>query len=61
MKLTCPLRGPQLIGQPLGIFGRETRETKLMAMNFEELDDTTRRYMLPEFEAEIGSGNPLGG
>lgn len=29
-----------------------------MAMNFEELDDTTRRYMLSEFEAEIGSGNP---
>ena len=29
-----------------------------MAMNFEELDDTTRRYMSQEFEAEIASSNP---
>lgn len=27
-------------------------------MNFEELDDTTRRFMLEEFEAEEASGNP---
>ena len=32
-----------------------------MAMNFEELDDTTRRYMLQEFEAEIASDNPYFG
>lgn len=29
-----------------------------MAMNFEDLDDTTRRYMLVEFEAEEAGGNP---
>jgi hypothetical protein len=27
-------------------------------MNFEELDETTRRYMLAEFEAEQAGGNP---
>lgn len=27
-------------------------------MNFEELDDITRRYMLAEFEAEEAAGNP---
>ena len=32
-----------------------------MAMNFEELDRTTRRYMLQEFEAEIASDNPYFG
>ena len=32
-----------------------------MAMNFEELDDTTRRYMLQEFEAEIASDDPYFG
>lgn len=32
-----------------------------MAMEFEELDDTTRRYMLAEFEAEQSSGNPYPG
>lgn len=32
-----------------------------MAMNFEELDGTTRRYMLAEFEAEESSGNPYRG
>lgn len=29
-----------------------------MAMNFEELDSSTRRYMLVEFEIEQSSGNP---
>lgn len=29
-------------------------------MNFEELDDATRRYMLAEFEAEEASGNRIG-
>lgn len=29
-----------------------------MEMNFEELDETTRRYMLSEFEAEEASNNP---
>jgi hypothetical protein len=29
-----------------------------MAMNFEELNDTTRGYMLQEFEAELRSSNP---
>lgn len=29
-----------------------------MAMNFEELDETTRHYMLTEFEAEEASDNP---
>lgn len=29
-----------------------------MKMNFEELDDTTRRYMLEEFDAEQASDNP---
>jgi len=32
-----------------------------MVMNFEELDDSTRRYMLSEFEAEEASGNPYRG
>ena len=32
-----------------------------MAMNFEELDGTTRRYMLQELEAELASGNPYFG
>jgi len=30
-------------------------------MNFEELDDTTRRYMLAEFEQEEASGTPYRG
>ncbi len=29
-----------------------------MAMNFEELDETTRHYMLGEFEAEEAGGHP---
>ena len=29
-----------------------------MAMNFEELDETTRQFMLAEFEAEESGGNP---
>ena len=32
-----------------------------MAMNFEELDDTTRQYMSQEFEVEIASRNPYFG
>lgn len=32
-----------------------------MAMNFEELDDVTRGYMLAEFEAEESTGNPYRG
>ena len=32
-----------------------------MAMNFEELDDTTRQYMSQEFEVEITSPNPYFG
>ena len=32
-----------------------------MAMNFEELDETTRRYMLQELEAELATGNPYFG
>jgi hypothetical protein len=33
-------------------------ERKSKMMNFEELDDITRHYMLVEFEAEEGTGNP---
>ncbi len=29
-----------------------------MAMNFEELDDTTRRHMISKFESETASDNP---
>src|SRR6266566_5119720 len=29
-----------------------------MSLNFEELDSTTRKYMLEEFEAEQNGGNP---
>ena len=32
-----------------------------MAMNFEELDGITRRYMLEEFDAEIAEDNPYFG
>jgi hypothetical protein len=37
---------------------KESEEELLMEMNFEELDETTRRYMLSEFEAEEASNNP---
>jgi uncharacterized protein YjiS (DUF1127 family) len=42
----------------LGNVAPELREGGAMAMNFEELDDTTRGYMLQEFEAELRSSNP---
>ena len=32
-----------------------------MTMNYEELDNTTRKYMLEEFEVEIASPNPYFG
>jgi hypothetical protein len=35
-----------------------TRRRKQMAMDFEELDTTTRSYMLIEFDAEQSGGNP---
>ena len=40
-------------------WSRDKEATRRMVMNFEESDETTRRYMLQEFEAELASDKPV--